>query len=352
MASIAATAGIGGTFCLFDEQRRGAFDDAVRGARLSSAQHPVQLHFAGADSHGICGWIFAQNYPGREQEMFQKLSNSHQSDGWAIQRKLRRWRCSCGSDEASVHYRNGLSDRRWLFQSPRISKIGFAMKIDAHQHFWKYDPVRDAWITEAMQAIRRDFLSEDFEEERVANGIDASITVQADQSEKETTFLLELAEHNPKIAGVVGWVDLCSPGIAERLRFFLRYGKLCGFRHVAQAETGRAILDAREFCARRAVFAGVWLRIRHSDLSQTIAGGLWNCGGGAGTALRDRHLAKPGIRTNSSTEWGSTCEAIAQNPNVFCKISGLSRKRTGAGGKKQTSSRISIVVLKRSGPKG
>jgi L-fuconolactonase len=32
------------------------------------------------------------------------------------------------------------------------------MKIDAHQHFWEFDPIRDAWITDDMAVLRRDFL--------------------------------------------------------------------------------------------------------------------------------------------------------------------------------------------------
>src|SRR6202158_2675786 len=94
------------------------------------------------------------------------------------------------------------------------------MKIDSHQHFWKYDPARDAWITDAMSALKRDFLPEDLAPDLEVNGIDASIAVQADQSENETSFLLDLAQKNERIAGVVGWGDLSSPRIAERLEHF------------------------------------------------------------------------------------------------------------------------------------
>ena len=37
------------------------------------------------------------------------------------------------------------------------------MKIDTHQHFWKFDPQRDAWITEDMSVLRHDFLPEDLQ---------------------------------------------------------------------------------------------------------------------------------------------------------------------------------------------
>src|ERR1700722_17577028 len=106
------------------------------------------------------------------------------------------------------------------------------VKIDSHQHFWRYNPTRDAWITDSMSALKRDFLPEDLTAECRANGIAATIAVQTDQSEEETLFLLDLARTNPQIAGVVGWVDLAAAKIDERLKFFSGNKKLRGFRHI------------------------------------------------------------------------------------------------------------------------
>src|ERR1700680_1765636 len=104
------------------------------------------------------------------------------------------------------------------------------MKIDSHQHFWRYDAVRDAWITESMAGLRRDFLREHLDVELMASDFDASIAGQAGSSERETKFLLDLAKKNSRIAGVVGWVDLLSPRVGERLEYFSRFSKLRGFR--------------------------------------------------------------------------------------------------------------------------
>src|SRR5436309_12813572 len=110
------------------------------------------------------------------------------------------------------------------------------MYIDCHQHFWRYDAARDSWITDAMATLRRDFLPEHLAAELTANGMDASIVVQTDQSERETMFLLDIAEKNQSIAAVVGWVDLQSPRISGRLEHFSHFPKLRGFRHIVQAE--------------------------------------------------------------------------------------------------------------------
>ena len=71
------------------------------------------------------------------------------------------------------------------------------MRIDAHQHFWNFDPLRDAWITEDMKTIRRDFLPADLESELNAAGIHGSVAVQADQSEAETGYLVNQLTGEP-----------------------------------------------------------------------------------------------------------------------------------------------------------
>jgi L-fuconolactonase len=197
------------------------------------------------------------------------------------------------------------------------------MKIDAHQHFWKYDPVRDAWITDAMQILKRDFLPEQLITELEANRVDASIAVQADQSESETLFLHGLAESNERIVGVVGWVDLASPQIEERLRFFSGLHKLRGFRHIAQAEP-----DDR-FLVRPEIVRGI-ARLREFGYTYDLL--IYPKQLPAAIELVSRlpeqlfvvdHLAKPDIRKGDSASWTSHIRTIARNPNVYCKLSGL-----------------------------
>src|SRR5579871_4422839 len=121
------------------------------------------------------------------------------------------------------------------------------MRIDAHQHFWNYDRARDAWITDQMAVLQRDFSPAGLTPELAANHIDGAITIQADQSERETEFLLDLASRHDFIKGVVGWVDLRSPHLHERLTYFSRFPKLRGFRHIAQSEPDDGFLARDEF---------------------------------------------------------------------------------------------------------
>ncbi len=110
------------------------------------------------------------------------------------------------------------------------------MRIDSHQHFWRYNPGDYPWIDERMRVLRRDFLPEHLRPLLEGLGFQKSIAVQARQSLAETEWLLKLAEENDFIAGVVGWVDLRSPELGQQLEKYARHPKLVGVRHVVQDE--------------------------------------------------------------------------------------------------------------------
>jgi L-fuconolactonase len=197
------------------------------------------------------------------------------------------------------------------------------MVIDAHQHFWRFNPARDAWITEAMSAIRRDFLPGDLVPELDANGIDATIAVQADQSEAETEFLLGLAEGNQRIAGVVGWVDLRSPGIEERLEHYSKFKKLCGVRHVAQAEPSDRFLASAGFVRGLALLKQFQLTYDILIYPQQLPAAIELAGKFPGQKFVLDHLAKPEIKAKKMEPWATQIRELAGNPNVYCKLSGM-----------------------------
>jgi len=197
------------------------------------------------------------------------------------------------------------------------------MVIDAHQHLWHYDPQRHGWITDAMSAIRRDFLPAQFESECAANGVDASILVQVDQTEAETRFLLQLAEQYPRIAAVIGWVDLLAPSRAERLQYLSQFPKLRGFRHIAQAEP-----DDR-FLVQPAFLDGVGLLRQFNFIYEIL---IYPRQLRAAIELASHlphqpfvldHLAKPFIKAQSLEPWATHMRILAQNENVQCKLSGM-----------------------------
>src|SRR5688572_8935439 len=100
------------------------------------------------------------------------------------------------------------------------------MRIDAHQHFWKYNEIRDAWITDDMEVIRRNFLPEDLRPILREHSIDGSIVVQVDQSKEENVFQLANALQHDFIKGVVGWIDLQGKDVLHQLEYYQEFKKL------------------------------------------------------------------------------------------------------------------------------
>ena len=197
------------------------------------------------------------------------------------------------------------------------------MKIDAHQHFWQFDPVRDAWMTEgSMSAIRRDFLPTDLQPILQKNGYDGCIAVQADQSENETHFLLDLAYKNDFIKGVVGWVDLQANDLSERLNYFSQFPKLKGFRHILQGEKPefllqKSFMEGVKLLGERGYTYDILVFPRHLSAVHKFLQTLDN------QPFVIDHLAKPYIQRSLIKQWKSDIQRIAKHENVWCKVSGM-----------------------------
>src|ERR1035438_3624225 len=197
------------------------------------------------------------------------------------------------------------------------------MNIDSHQHFWIYDSVRDAWIDDSMRVLKRDFLPADLATQLDANPIDASIAVQADQSERETQFLLDLAKRTKRIAGVVGWIDLVSPQVDRRLQFFSQFQKLCGFRHVAQSEPDDHFLLRADFVRGIACLHEFDFTYDILVYPRQLPAALELVSKFPRQRFVVDHLAKPEIRAKNIATWADQMGSMARNPNVYCKLSGL-----------------------------
>ena len=195
-------------------------------------------------------------------------------------------------------------------------------RIDSHQHFWKFDPVRDSWIDDSMLKIQRDFLPNDLLPLLNENKFQGCVAVQAHQSEEQTNFLVDLASKNDFIKGVVGWVDLLDKNIAERLHHFSAYKKLKGFRHVVQGEADDFMLrnDFRNGIAALKPFDYTYdILIFHRQLPAAID--LVNRFPNQ-TFVID-HIAKPDIKSGDIASWEKNIKEIAKAENVYCKISGM-----------------------------
>jgi L-fuconolactonase len=197
-------------------------------------------------------------------------------------------------------------------------------RIDAHQHFWKFDPVRDNWINSDMSVIARDFLPGDLLPLLQRNNIDGTVVVQTCHTDEDNHFMLELAEQHSFIKGVVGWVNLQSIRVEDKLKYYHgRYPKMKGFRHVLQSDpddqlmlrdsfkNGISLLNKYNFTYDILIYP------KHLKYAAQLAAEFPD------QKFVVDHLAKPHIKTKEINGWKRDMEALSKHLNVYCKVSGM-----------------------------
>lgn len=197
------------------------------------------------------------------------------------------------------------------------------MRVDAHQHFWRYDAEEFGWLTGALAGLRRDFLPGDLEPELHAAGVDGTVAVQARQSEEETRWLLELAAQHAWIRGVVGWVDLRAEDVRDALARWTADGKLVGVRHIVQAEPKREFMLQEDFQRGIAALEEFGLAYDLLVFPKHLKTALELVRAFPRQQFVLDHAAKPMIRAGLMEPWTADLRALGACQNVSCKLSGL-----------------------------
>lgn len=192
-------------------------------------------------------------------------------------------------------------------------------RIDSHQQFWRYRSSQYPWIGAGMDLLAQDRLPYQFQPLLEAQGLHASIAVQAAPGREESSFLQELAHHERCIAGVIAWEDIAAPDLSARAA---QWGdKLKGFRHGGGDDSAALQRGMR------------WLQAQHYSVDvMADAGQLAQLP--AFCARHDQHwlvlnhLGKPALRhfrkdKRAFPRWRDELHALAAMPHVACKISGL-----------------------------
>lgn len=197
------------------------------------------------------------------------------------------------------------------------------MRIDAHQHYWKISRGDYGWITPDIPRLYRDYLPSDLAPHLRAHGLDGNIVVQAAPTVEETEYLLALADTDDSILGVVGWLDLFDPRHRDDYDRFRKHPKFAGFRIMIQdMEDAWRILDP-SFVAALQGYAEedvpVDLLVRCTQLEPLVR--LLDQVKGLRGVID--HIAKPRIASGQMEPWLAHMRAIADHPNLFCKLSGM-----------------------------
>lgn len=198
-----------------------------------------------------------------------------------------------------------------------------AKRIDAHHHLWQYSPAEYGWIDGKMAALRQDFLPEDLRAEMRSASIDGAITVQARQTIEETRWLLDLADRNDEIRGVVGWAPIAGEELPAVLDEFANRPRLKGLRHVVQAEPDENFLLREDFNrgirALRDTGLVYDILIYERQLPQAIR----FVDEHPEQAFVLDHIAKPRIREGVLEPWRTQIRELARREHVACKLSGV-----------------------------
>lgn len=176
--------------------------------------------------------------------------------------------------------------------------------------------------TRSLRSFRLPELIDEFWSRQVVGGV----VVQAAGDSRETQNLLELAEGNPCILGVVGWLDLANSSVEEELDALVgsQRGKwLVGIRHQTHDESDPdwlirpEVLRGLECVAAVGLSFDLLIRPRELPAAQSLAAALPKL------KLIVDHVAKPPVNGSRVDEWETGIFSLAAFPNTFCKLSGL-----------------------------
>jgi L-fuconolactonase len=195
--------------------------------------------------------------------------------------------------------------------------------IDSHQHFWRVGRFDYPWMKSDNEVLYRNYLPAQLEPVLRENGLEKTVLVQASNSVAESRWLLQLADENSFIAGVVGWVDLMSLETASQLEELTAHSKFKGVRHLVESEpeddwlVHGEVLNGLKMLSAFGVSYDLLVHTRHLKYARQVAEETPEL------SLVIDHLAKPPIARGEFDEWARELRPLAAYPNVYCKLSGL-----------------------------
>ena len=200
------------------------------------------------------------------------------------------------------------------------------MFIDAHFHSWQLSRGDYGWLTPEMGSIYRDVSVADWQKLAQPLGITGGILVQAAPTVAETLYLLALAEENPAVLGVVGWVDFNAADAVFQIEQLAKHPKLKGLRPMLHDLPEPAwilqpaVQPALAVMEKLGLVFDALIRPLHMPHILQIAKQYPNL------SIVIDHCAKPEIARGMEAAWQPWADgmaALAELPNVFCKLSGL-----------------------------
>jgi len=194
--------------------------------------------------------------------------------------------------------------------------------VDAHIHLLEPDKFFYPWPTPDLTAIYRPFKFSDLESAINPTPTRKVVFIQANQTYEETDWILELANQNSTIIGVIGWVDLTDPKVDVILDRYMKYPKFRGVRNFLETEADdwlnqESVHRGLGFLQERGLTYDLLVQARHLKLASDVVKKFPNL------KFVVDHAGKPEIKKGMVDDWRSGMKLLAQNQNVYCKISGF-----------------------------
>ncbi|MCU6707767.1 amidohydrolase family protein [Paenibacillus sp. J5C_2022] len=197
------------------------------------------------------------------------------------------------------------------------------MRIDAHQHYWTIKRNDYGWITPELPVLYRDFLPEHLRPHLRNHGLDGSILVQAAPTIEETDFILQLADGNDTVLGVVGWLNLFDPNHRLHYERFRRHPKFVGFRIMIQDMPDASRLLEPSFVQALRLYESEDVPVDLLVVSRQLPHAVKLLEQVPHLRAVIDHIAKPRVKDAEREPWLSHMTALSRMPNVYCKLSGM-----------------------------
>jgi len=201
------------------------------------------------------------------------------------------------------------------------------MRIDSHHHVWDLSVRPQDWMVgDALAPISRTIQMDELDPHLQKHNIDHTVIVQTVAVAEETPEFLDIAGSHPKVAGVVGWLDMESEDVTGQLVAFREHPHakhLVGIRDSAQYKD-----DPRWFTWGNVVKN--LQRLGEADIAYDILT-LAHQLPAAVEAVRQcpntrfvvDHISKPKIADGEIDDWAKSIRDIAAMDNVVIKVSGM-----------------------------
>lgn len=195
--------------------------------------------------------------------------------------------------------------------------------IDSHFHLWKIGQNGCVWPTADLKSIYRDFDLELIESIASSCGVTAGVLVQSQEDDRDTDYLLQLADNSSFIKAVVGWVDFLSPEVDKRIVSLSKNSKFKGLRPMLQGIPeddwilNPTLNKAFNYMIQKGISFDALIQPRHLIHIAELARRYPDL------AIVIDHAAKPAITNSLPDPWCQDMKNLSGLRNVSCKISGL-----------------------------